>query len=149
MLIVTRNAFQPVAAPKTLAALFFILILGLDAVIQRSCLYLRPCVPLPASPLSAFYLFLSTASALVLFIMNEKRREWKIIRDNGIVFVTAILPDQFPMHLGKIFQRIRFFRKFDLSTLYLSESPVSPKQIFWKDKITNHTKRSLQSQRIS
>jgi hypothetical protein len=92
-------------------------------------------------PLSAFDLFLSTSSALVLFIMNEKQKEWKIIRDHGIVFVTAILPDQFPAHLSKTFQRIRSFRKFDLATLYPSASPLTPEQIFWKDEITNRAKR--------
>ena len=73
--------------------------------------------------------------------MNEKQKEWKIIRDHGIVFVTAILPDQFPTHLSKTFQRIRSFRKFDFSTFYPSESPVSPEQNFWKDEIRNRAKR--------
>lgn len=73
--------------------------------------------------------------------MNEKQKEWKIIRGHGIVFVTAILPDQFPAHLSKTFQRIRSFRKFDLATLYPSASPLTPEQIFWKDEITNRAKR--------
>lgn len=73
--------------------------------------------------------------------MNRKQQEWNEIRDNGIVFLTAILPDQFPTHLNKTFQKIRSFRQFDLYTFGLIDSPVSPERVFWREEITNRAKK--------
>lgn len=75
--------------------------------------------------------FLGTVPALLAIvltiIMSEKRKESERLRQLGIVFLTATLPDQFPTHLLKTFQRIRSFRRSDFST-FLSSDPSAPRE---------------------
>jgi hypothetical protein len=72
--------------------------------------------------------------------MNEKRKESQRLRQLGIVFVTAVLPDQFPTHLLNTFQRIRSFRRFDFSNFLSSDASVPPEQVLWRSEITNRAK---------
>lgn len=72
--------------------------------------------------------------------MSERRKESQRLRELGIVFVTATLPDQFPTHLLKTFQRIRSFRRFDFSTFLSSDPSAPPEQILWRSETANRAK---------
>jgi hypothetical protein len=75
-----------------------------------------------------------------MIIMSEKRKESERLRQLGIVFVTAILPDQFPTHLLKTFQRIRSFRRSDFSTFLSSDLSAPREQVLWRNETANRAK---------
>lgn len=77
----------------------------------------------------------------LLIIMNERQRERHGLRELGVVFVKAILPENFPRHLRKTFQKIRSFRSIDLATFNLSDPSVLPERVLWRSEITNRAKK--------
>src|SRR4051812_16879042 len=76
--------------------------------------------------------------------MNEKRKERQRLEQLGIVFVKAILPDQFPTHLRNTFRIIRSFRKIDFSTFCSSDLSVPPEKVLWRSEIVNRAREIVE-----
>jgi hypothetical protein len=77
----------------------------------------------------------------VLIIMNGNRNERQRLRELGVVFLTATLPDQFPSHLLNTFRTIRSFRKFDLSTF---RSSGTPEKVLWRSEIMDRAEKIVE-----
>ncbi|PMD63792.1 uncharacterized protein K444DRAFT_584149, partial [Hyaloscypha bicolor E] len=76
--------------------------------------------------------------------MTGNRNERQHLRELGVVFLTAILPGQFPSHLLNTFQTIRSFRKFDLSTFRSSGTSISPERVLWRSEIMDRTEEIVE-----
>jgi hypothetical protein len=76
--------------------------------------------------------------------MTGNRNERQRLRELGVVFLTAILPDQFPSHLLNTFQTIRSFRKYDLSTFRSRGTSISPERALWRNEIMDRAKEIVE-----